>query len=110
MAAKKTPNYDEMSLEELNAAAGEHMNAIRELRKGDGGLDTELSVAEHQAHLRVINPLRTELSVRDEMSRSDMVRRMRGMSKSEWQRLTQVINSPDAIAEGEVHAPGAKAN
>lgn len=112
----KTTNYDDLDVDGLNAAAAEHYEAIRELREQDASemtavqrLKHELAVAEHRAHLAVINPLRTELRVQDELGRSDMVRRMRGMSKDEWQRLHQVVNDPDAIADGaEAHTPGAE--
>lgn len=106
--AKKAPNYEDMTASELQSAAGEHYNAIRDLREsGDGGLEVELKVAEHRAHLAVINPLRTEKNVTEELARSAIARQMRGMSDRQWDDLRQVVNNPDAIVDGaEAHTPG----
>lgn len=114
MARSKTPDYDEMSLEELNAASTEHYSAIRELRERvtDGmtaseRLPIEEEIANHRAHLAVINPLRTEAGVTEELARSDFARKAKGMTKAEWARLQQVIGVDDVPSMAEAHEPEA---
>ena len=108
MVKAKVPNYDAMSLADLNAAAAEHYDAIRELREsGDSGLTVELAVAEHRAHLAVINPLRTELGAREELQRSSVARIARGMTKEQWAALHQAVSVDEAAVETAAHEQSA---
>lgn len=110
MAKAKNPNYSEMTADELTAAAAEHRQAIRDLREkgGDDPLALELAIAEHRAHLQIINPLRSDKLAQGEFLRSDLARKARGMTRDQWGALHQVVNAPETILEGDVHTPTAK--
>lgn len=114
MPAKKTPNYDEMSLEELDQAASNHRAAIAELGASVDAdapaaekLAAQLKMSEHRAHLAVINPLRSEAMVADEFDRSQMAKRMRKMTDREWEKVAQRVRPGSPAKRAQVHRPEA---
>jgi len=102
-----------MSLEEINEAAAEHWQALLDIRakltpdlSPAEALELELDAAVHRAHLNVIQPLRTELFIEEELMRSQFAARVASMSPEQYDRLRQRIETGERASEAVVNAPG----
>jgi hypothetical protein len=103
-------NYDEMDLEQLNAAAREHRLALLEIQaqivpglSAEAEVALQLEAAAHQAHLNVIDPRRTMAFVEDEASRSEWARKAMGFSPEAWERIRQRIDAGPAASMTALH-------
>jgi hypothetical protein len=104
-------NYDEMDLEQLNAAARQHRLALLEIQaqivpgiSADEELELQQAAALHQAHLNVIDPRRTMAFVDEEMLRSERAREILGMSPERYARLHQRIAAGPAASVTAMHS------
>jgi hypothetical protein len=104
-------NYDEMDLEQLNAAAREHRLALLEIQarivpglNAEAELLLQQTAAEHQAHLNVIDPRRTMAFVEEEATRSEWARKAANMDPEAWERIRQRIAAGPAASMTAMHS------
>lgn len=109
------PNYEEMSLDELSEACDQWhqrlLEARAQIRAGRNTLPAaerftlEMQVGEAQAHMNMIQPLRTAHFIREEYERSQEAERMRGrLSDEDYQAMLQKIGVPYIEGESRVYS------
>jgi hypothetical protein len=103
-------NYDEMDLEQLNAAARYHRLTLLTIQadivpgiSADEELELQQQAAMHQAHLNVIDPRRTMAFVEEEATRSEWARKAMGFSPEAWERIRQRIDAGPAASMTALH-------
>lgn len=117
----KTPNYYEMSLEDLDKASDKHHQVILEnrawLRENRGKhnveeeLEREMAVAEAHAHFNVISRLRTAHKTKLEFDASQQMAALRGrISEETYQSMLQDIGVPFIEGDAKVSGGSVKKN
>lgn len=103
--ARKLPRYTEMSIEELDQHCAKWNEVIVRARKAiregrwkmplDEQFRLEMEVGEANAHLNIIQPLRTAHFAREEFERSQQSAFIKGrISKETYEALLQDIGLP----------------